>query len=208
MTPDETTPPTSEDELVVGDFNLTPDDLNGHSADELAAYYDAGRSPADPSIDNSAGCQIVLAAIRRLRTLTNAFLEEEARTLPPPDENWITGILNQISLQAQAGRDVPLHLLAGEDRVVITEGAVRAIIRSAGDHLPGLLVGRINFTGDITLPGEPVSIDVDATSIWGHNIPESAEQLKHAVDSELRTHTHLNITSIDVSIHDVQRATS
>lgn len=208
MTPDDTTSPTPHEELVLGDLNLTLDDLNGHTVDELADYYDAGLTPADPSIDNSAGCQIALAAIRRLRTLTNAFIEEEARTLPPPDETWITGILNQIGAQAQAGRDVPLHLLEGEGSVVITEGAVRAIVRSAGDRVPGLIVGRVSLIGDITRPGRPVTVDVDATVMWGQNIPDSAEQLKRAIDAELRKHTYLNVTSIDVSVHDVQRASS
>ncbi len=208
MTPDDTTPPTPQEELVLGDLNLTIDDLNGHSVDELADYYDAGFIPADPSIDDSAGCQIALAAIRRLRTLTNEFIEDEARALQPLDDNWVAGILNQISVQAQAGRDIPLDLPGGEGRVVITEGAVRAIIRSAGDQVPGLLIGRVSLIGDITRPGEQVTVDVDATVMWGQNIPESAEQLKRAIDREVRKHTHLNVASIDVNVHDVHRATS
>jgi hypothetical protein len=206
MTFDDNAPPTPEGELMLGDLNLTIDDLNGHSVDELADYYDAGLAPADPSIDDSAGCQIALAAIRRLRVLTNAFIEDEARALQPLDEGWVTGILSQISLQARAGRDIPLDLLGDEGRVVITEGAVRAIIRAAGDRIPGLIVGRVGLIGDITSPGEPVTIDVDATVMWGRSIPDSAEQLKHAVDEDVRKHTYLNVMSVDVNVHDVQQA--
>ena len=146
MTPDPTPPTSTGEDIIVG--GLAGSDLDGHTVDELLDYYDAGFAPANPSIDNSAGCQIAIAAIRRLRTLTDEFLEDEARTLPPLDESWITGILNQISVQAQAGRDIPLYQTESDSAVVITEGAVRAIIRSAGDNLPGLLVGRIRFTGD------------------------------------------------------------
>ncbi|MFT2815448.1 Asp23/Gls24 family envelope stress response protein [Leifsonia sp. A12D58] len=206
MTPDPTPPTSTDEDIVVGDLAVS--DLDGHTVDELLEYYDAGFAPADPSIDNSAGCQIALAAIRRLRTLTDEFLEDESRTLPPLDGSWITGILNQISVQAQAGRDIPLYQLESDSGVVVTEGAVRAIIRSAGDDLPGLLVGRIRFTGDITRPGAPVGVDVDATAIWGRNIPESADELKHAIAAELNKHTHLNVTSINVTIHDIQQTTS
>ena len=206
MTPDPTPPTSPDDGFIIGDLAVT--DLDGHTIDELLDYYDADFAPADASIDNSAGCQIALAALRRLRTLTDEFLEDEARTLPPLDESWITGILNQISVQARPGRDIPLHESERDRSVVITEGAVRALIRSAGDDLPGLLVGRIRFTGDITRPGEPIVVDVDATALWGRNIPQSADELKRAIDSELRKHTHLNVTSINVTVHDVQQATS
>lgn len=206
MTPDPIPPASPDEDFIFGDLAVT--DLDGHTIDELLDYYDADFAPADASIDNSAGCQIALAALRRLRTLTDEFLEDEARTLPPLDESWITGILNQISVQAQAGRDIPLNETEEDRGVVITEGAVRAIIRSAGDNLPGLLVGRIRFTGDVTRPGEPIVVDVDATALWGSNIPDSADELKRAIDSDLRKHTHLNVTSINVTVHDVQQATS
>lgn len=206
MTPDPTPPTSPDEEFIIGDLAVA--DLDGHTVDELLDYYDAGFAPADASIDNSAGCQIALAAIRRLRTLTDEFFENEARTLPPLDESWMSGILNQISVQAQAGRDIPLHEAERDRGVVITEGAVRAIIRSAGDDLPGLLVGRIRFTGDTTRQGEPIAVGVDATALWGRNIPESADDLKRAIDTELRKHTHLNVTAINVTVHDVQEARS
>ncbi len=94
MTSDDTIEPASYRELVLGDLDI--DDLDGHTVEELADYYDAGLTPADPTIDDSAGCQIALAAIHRLRVLTNDFIEAEARALPPLDETWIKGILNQI----------------------------------------------------------------------------------------------------------------
>ena len=206
MTPDPI-PPTSPDEDLIID-GLAAADLDGHTIDELLDYYDADFTPPDASIDNSAGCQIALAALRRLRTLTDEFLEVEARTLPPLEESWITGILNQISVQAKAGRDIPLHETERDRGVVITEGAVRALIRAAGDDLPGLLVGRIRFTGDLTRPGASIVIDVDATALWGRNIPQSADELKQAINIELRKHTHLNVSSINVTVHDVQQAMS
>ncbi len=208
MTPDDLTSPIAQEGLVLGDLSLTVDDLNGHSVDQLTDYYDAGFTPADPSIDSSVGCQMALAAIGRLRALTNKVIEDGARALPPLDESWLAGILEQISVQVQPGRDIPLDLIGDEGRVVITEGAVRGIIRSAGDQIPGLLVGRVSLIGDVTRADEPIAVSVDATAIWGYHILDSAEQLKQAIDREVRTHTYLNVISIDVNVHDVHRATS
>ena len=206
MTPESTPPVSGDDDRIIGDVAVA--DLDGRSVDELVDYFDADFTPANPSIDNSAGCQIALAAIRRLRTLTDTFLDDEANSLPPLDETWLTGILNQISVQAQAGRDIPLGEAEREKGLVVTEGAVRAIIRSAGDNLPGLLVGRVRFTGDVTRPGEPVAVYVDATAMWGRNIPESADELKRAIDAEIRKHTRLRVTSINVTVHDIHQAPS
>lgn len=170
----------------------------------LVDYDDAGRRPANLSIDHSAGCQIALAAIAHLKTVTATFLntDADADSLPPVDETWIAGILSQISHQARAGRDIPLRH-DGAHQIVITEGAVRALIRAAGDSLPGLIVGGIRFRGDITQPDTPIGVEVEATARWGYNIPASADDLKRATDTALRTHTRLNVTTIDIIVRDV-----
>ena len=87
---------------------------------------------------------------------------------------------------------------------VITEGAVRAIIRAAGDGVDGIFVGRCRFTGDITIPGEPVTIDVDASVLWGQSIPQTAERVREAITADLARHTVLNISAVNVTVHDVQ----
>lgn len=193
------------DELTLSDLSLTADDLNGHTITELLDYYDAGFSPLDSSIEDSPGCQIALTTIRRLRTLAEELLEAEARELPPVDQNWVTAILSQISVHRQTGSDVPLREPGGDGRVVITESALRAILRSAGDKLPGLLVGRVRFTGDLTSSGAPVRVEVEASAMRNANIPDSAERLKLAIDAELRKHTGLRVVSVDVDVHDVHR---
>ena len=209
MTPDITPAspaPRSEPELVLADVSLTIDDLNGHTVEQLVDYVDAGLTPPDASIDNSAGCQIALAAIRRLRALTDVFLEDEARTLPPLDESWIAGILSQISVQAMAGRDIPLTPVGGPGEVVITEAAARAIVRAAGDNIDGLLIGRVRFSGDVTVPREDVTVSVDATILWGTNIPDATEQLRVDIIRELGKHTRLNVVAVDVAVHDIHQA--
>ena len=66
--------------------SLEPEDLDGHTIDELADYLDAGMLPADPSIDESAACQNALAAIVRLRQSSLGSLEAAAANEAPADD--------------------------------------------------------------------------------------------------------------------------
>ena len=196
----------TDDALVLGDLELTRADLNGHSIDELADYFDSGMVPADPSIDESAGCQIALAAISRLRALTTQLATDDAAAASSLDDGWVASIVNQISLQARAGRDIPLVapvIDGAEADVVITEGAVRAIVRGAGDRVDGLLIGRCRFVGDVTVPGEPVIVEVDASVVWGHNIRQAADAVRESIFAELAHHTRLNVVAVNVTVHDV-----
>jgi len=182
---------------------LEPDDLDGHTIEELADYLDAGRTPADPSIDSSPGCQTALAALQRLRTVSAGLLDAEASTEPEPDENWIGGILRNISREAHAGRSIPLPHPDPAAALAITEGSVRAVIRAAGDTVAGVLVGRCTLVGDVTVPGEPISVSIDVVVYWGQNIPAAAAALREAVASALALHTDLRIVGIDITVHDV-----
>jgi len=64
---------TSPDEPFVA-FDLDSSDrelahLAGHTIEDLSDYLDRGRTPADPTIDDSPECQIALRSLQRLRTV-------------------------------------------------------------------------------------------------------------------------------------------
>lgn len=185
-------------------LDLEPDALDGHSIDELADYLDAGMLPADSSIDESPACQNALAALARIRTLSHGALDLQAAEEDPADESWIQGLLANISLEARAGRPIPLTPTAPTERAVLTEGAVRAIIRRAGDSVNGILVGRCVLDGDVTVPGAPVRVQVWATVLYGQPIHDAAALVRAAVTDELRRHTELNLAAVDVTIRDVR----
>jgi hypothetical protein len=185
---------------------LEPDDLDGHTIDELSDYLAHGHTPPNASIDGSAACQMALAALGRLRTATWTLLDDEAALEEPRDDSWVTSIMSSISLDSRAGRDIPLVPPTAERESTITEGAVRGMIRTAGDSLDGLIVGRVHLDGDVTQIGEPITIRIDATSLWGHNIPNAADALRRAVLDDLTRHTALTITGIDVTVHDLHTA--
>jgi len=193
----------SDPDPRTGALGLEPDDLDGHTIEELADYLDAGRSPADPSIDSSPGCQTALSALQRLRAVSAGLLDAEARSEPEPDENWIGGILQNIGREAHAGRSIPLPHPDPAAALAITEGSVRGVIRAAGDTVEGLLVGRCTLIGDVTVPGEPITVAIDAVVYWGSNIPTATAALREAVAAALARHTELTIAAIDVTIHDV-----
>ncbi|MDR6571710.1 hypothetical protein J2X60_000335 [Curtobacterium sp. 320] len=183
--------------------SLEPDDLDGHTIDELADYLDAGMQPADPSIDHSAACQNALAAIVRLRQSSLGSLEAAAEQEAPADESWISGVLANISLEARAGRDVPLRPAAPTERPVMTEGAIRSLVRTAGDAVPDALIARCTLEGDVTELGAPVRIVVEIAVRVGSTIQRVASDIRETVAEVLATETDLLVESVDVVVRDL-----
>lgn len=179
--------------------------LDGHTIDQLSDYLDADRMPADPSIDNSPGCQLALAALVRLRVLAGSLLEDEASAQPARDDSWIQRILAVIGQESRAGRDIPLSHPSERASLSITEGAVRGLIRSVGDALGTLVIGRCVLVGDVTVPGEPITVAIDASAVWGRPVTETVVEARDAIFSALRLHTELDVVAVDITVHDIQR---
>lgn len=194
MTAPELRPPTRAD----------LEDLNGHTIEELSDYLDCGFVPPDASIDTSSGCQIVLNALARLKTLSATLLENEARVEPARDDRWIERILGQIGIEARAGRDIPLTAPRALAKLSITEGAVRGIIRAAGDSVGTAIIGRCRLDGDVTIAAKPITVLVEVSVVWGAKISETVDLMRRAILAELRRHTNLNILAIDVVVRDIQ----
>ncbi|GAA0990351.1 Asp23/Gls24 family envelope stress response protein [Subtercola frigoramans] len=180
-----------------------PDDLDGHTIDELSDYLDSGRLPVIASIENSPGCQIALSAIERLRAVSGSLLDTDALNEPSRDESWISGILNRIGLESRAGREIPIQHPSPAAKLSLTEGAVRGLIRAAGDSVAGVLIGRCQLVGDVSVPGEPITVLLDVSVFWGESMQGAAARVRSAIYAELLRHTELTIASIDVNIHDV-----
>ncbi|MBF4596982.1 MULTISPECIES: hypothetical protein [Curtobacterium] len=182
---------------------LEPGDLDGHSIDELTDYLDAGMQPADPSIDDSPACQNALAAIIRVRHASLRSLEVAAREEAPADESWISGVLANISIEARSGRDVPLRPLSETERPVMTEGAIRSLIRRTGDAVTGVLVARCQLEGDVTELASPVRVVVEIAIAPGLSIPTAADLVRTAVGEALAEQTDLLVEAIDVVVRDL-----
>lgn len=181
------------------------DDLDGHTIEELSDYLDAGRTPVDPSIEGSPDCRIALDALTRLRELTPELLATDTAAEPAPDDIWVQSILSSIALDARAGRRIPFTTPVPGADLGITEGAVRGVIRAAEHTVPGVVVGKCRFDGDVTVPGEPVLVRVDVSVPYGEPIPNLAERLRTEISARLMTHTTLNLAGIDITVQDIQQ---
>jgi len=180
-------------------------DLDGHSIEELSDYLDAGRRPRDESIESSAGCQIALASLERLRAAAWAMLEAEADVEPERDSAWIARLMGTISREARAGRDIPI---SSDDAsaLSVTEGSVRGLIRAAGDEVGGVLIASCSLDGDVTRPGEPITVDITASVAWGLSLPLLAAELRESITAALTRHTELVIERVNVTIRDIHSA--
>lgn len=194
---DPTAPTPSED------LGLEPEDLDGHTIDELEDYRAAGRRPRNPSIEDSAGCQLALEALESLHSLTPDILEADAAHEAPADEGWVQSILTQIAVNVRPGRRIPLtSTLPGAD-LAITEGAVRGVIRSAESVVPGVLIGRCQIIGDVTTPAAPVAISVEVSVPYGRPVATLADDLRREIGDRVRRHTELVVTGIDITVRDI-----
>lgn len=199
MTSDNANPPERQP------IGLEADDLDGHTLEELSNYLDAGRTPSNPSIDDSPGCQLALQAMSRLQNLSRSLLESDAGKEPALSDSWVGRILSNIAMDARAGRNIPLPHPASSAELAITEGAVRGIIRATEAEVGDVIIGRCHLDGDVTIPGEPITIRVDASIIWGRPIQATAQRLRDTIYAQLRKHTDLTIAGVDITIRDLYR---
>jgi uncharacterized alkaline shock family protein YloU len=179
--------------------------LDGHTIEELGEYLDRGRMPRDESIETSAAAQHALAALSRLRSVAPKLIEAEADSAPVRPPSWFKTILDQIGVQAHAGRDIPLHHEDERTTLQISEGAVRALIRDVGDAIDGILVERSKLDGDVETPGEPIRVRIDVSIYSTAEPSEVLEELNREVAAALATHTELNVTAIEVKVRDFDR---
>lgn len=184
-------------------LKLEPENLDGHSIEELSDYLDTDQYPANPSIDQSPGCQMALQALARLRTTAQSLLTADIAANTSRDDSWIRNIMASIGMEARAGRDIPLAHTSSTADLIITEGALRGVIRTAGDNVQGALIGRVKLDGDVTTPREPIVILVNMSVLAGQSIPATADQVRAAIQVELTRHTELNVLSVDITVQDL-----
>lgn len=180
---------------------------SGYTLDDLSAYLDRGRLPAIAAIDTNAECRAVLDSMERVGALSRELLASDVRENPSVDENWLGSLLTSISRELRAGRDIPLSSTDPTTSLSITEGAVRELVRSAGDSVDGVLVGSCTLIG--TPDGtEPIQVSLTISVVLARPLQELAEEVRKRVYSELLKHTELDIEAVNVTIGDVHIMTS
>jgi hypothetical protein len=175
----------------------------GKTVDELSDYLAAGRLPYDPDIETCPECLNALDALERVGMLSRSLLEREARELPPPPANWFDRIMDVVRSEMRVGRSLPVQHPDPRVQITLTEGAVRALVRSVGDEIDGLYIGRVDIDGDAEVPGAPVEVNITGTIAWDQSVLDATALLRTAVYDALAQHTDLNVVAVNVTIEDV-----
>ena len=172
---------------------------SGYDLEALSAYADRGRFPAIAAIDGNPECQAVLDGIDRLGALSQRLVAADTAA-SPPDEGWIRALLDTISREARAGRDVPFPSPDPATWIAMTEGSVREVVRAAGDAVPGVLVGRVvlRWTDD---PAD-AELEVTIAATLERPFLATADLVRAAVAAALAS-TPVHAAAIDITIEDL-----
>jgi len=176
---------------------------SGHTLEELAAYHDRGRTPAIAAIEGDPQCRAVLDSMDRLGALSRELVEHDART--DVSESWFQQILGEVARESRAGRDLPL--IDDEPvRIVVTEGAVRGLVRDAGDDVEGVLVERVDVDVDAAARVDVrMTISVlHAVVLRGDGLPGVADRVRTRVRHALEEYAEWTVGEIDVVVDSLR----
>lgn len=172
---------------------------SGYTLEDLSAYLDRGRTPRIAAIERDAECQAVLASMERMGRLSRDLVEEQ--TAEPLADTWYDDIMREVMREFRAGNDIPLARAADGTELVVTEGALYELIRSVGDGVTGLLVGRVRL--DHAEPGVPLNIRVWVSVRFGQPVEGAVERLRAGIRAAVERHGDLRVGRVDVTVGDV-----
>lgn len=180
-------------------------DLGGHTLEQLSDYLDAGRTPVDPAIEQSPGCLLALSALEDLHNMVPKLVVSDVSAEGETEESWVQSILEGITMDARAGRRIPLSSEAANANLGIIEGAVRSLIRACADSVPGIMVGRCRLNGEVEQPGSPITVEVDVSVPYGQPAGELITALRAEIRTQICSHTEMNLENVDITVRDVHQ---
>lgn len=182
---------------------MNPTQDCGRRIEDLSDYLDTGASPDSGHIENCPLCLARLSGLRSLSAAARQLMDDDVACAAADNTGWLDGMLANLRLETRAGRAIPL---AGGplDSLSETEGAVVALVRSVGDSLGGVLIGRCRLEGDVSATGAPVSVKINVSARYGYPLPSLADTLRDAVFAELLVQTELNVVAVDVAFTDMR----
>lgn len=186
---------------------MTDDDVDARygafTLDELSDYLDSGRDPVRDDIEADPAATDALRRLERLRAASADLLDDDVRAVGRDDEGWISSVLASIRTTAHAGRDIPVPDPDPTAELVVTEGALRGLVRGLGDAMPGVLVRRTRFTGDLATPGAEIDVEVTIAVVADAPLHDRAEAMRVAVLAALEEHAPFAVRILTVRVADV-----
>jgi uncharacterized alkaline shock family protein YloU len=183
---------------------MSPVDDCRRRIEDLSDYLDTGSSPDAEHIDHCPQCQARLAGLRSLNEAALDLMADDVEEAGTADTSWLDNILANLLLETRAGRSIPVSGDDPLDELTETEGAVVSMIRAVGDSLDGVLIGKCRLHGDITLPGAPVTVDVNVSARYGHPLPDMAQKLRREITAALAVHTEMVIEEVNITVVDIR----
>ncbi|MFG6279134.1 hypothetical protein [Microbacterium sp. 5K110] len=172
---------------------------SGYSLEDLSAYLDRGRTPRIPTIERNAECQALLASMERMGRMSREIVEEQAAE--PLAESWYDEIMREVMREFRAGRDIPLARTPDGTQLVVTEGALYEVIRSVGDDIEGVLVGRVRI--DQIEPTAPLDVRVNVSVLFGYPMQDTVDLLRDGIRVAIERHGELRVGRVDITVGDV-----
>lgn len=183
---------------------MNPADDCRRRIEDLSDYLDTGSSPDAEHIDHCPQCQARLAGLRSLNEAALDLMADDVDAAGADDTSWLDNILVNLLLETRAGRSIPLAGTDPMDELSETEGAVVAMIRAVGDAMDGVLIGKCRLHGDVTVPGAPVTVEVNVSARYGHPLPDMAQSLRREITAALAVHTELAVQEVNISVVDIR----
>ncbi len=172
---------------------------SGYSLEDLSAYLDRGRTPRISAIERNAECQAILASMERMGRLSREIVEEQAAE--PLADSWYDSIMREVMREFRSGRDIPLARTEDGTEIVVTEGALYELIRTVGDGIEGLLVGRVRLNQPE--PDAPLDVRVTVSVRFGRAIAAAVDEMRDGIRLAIERHGDLKVGRVDVTVGDV-----
>lgn len=172
---------------------------SGYSLEDLSAYLDRGRTPRIPAIERNAECQALMASMERMGRLSREIVDEQAAE--PLAESWYDEIMREVMREFRAGRDIPLARTEDGTQLVVTEGALYELIRTVGDEVEGVLVGRVRI--DQPEPTAPLDVRVTVSVLFGYPMQDTVDRMREGIRAAIERHGDLRVGRVDVTVGDV-----
>lgn len=185
-------------------MNDTTDTGCGRTIEDLSDYLDTGTTDDLDHIRDCPQCQAGLAALRRLQNVTQDLIEADLADARQDQSPWLENILANLDLEIKAGRSIPLTPGHPGDLLYQTEGALTGLVRAVGDTIDGIMIGKSRFTGDVTVRGTPVTLDVDVSARYGYRLPDLAGTLRRNLEAALATHSELTIAAVNITVTELR----
>lgn len=180
----------------------------GRTIEDLGTYLDTGVSEDLDHIRTCPQCQAGLASLRRLREVTRDLFASDLAEAAADGSPWLENILANLNLEMKAGRRMPFIPDQTGDMLFQTEGALTGLVRAVGDTVEGVMIGKCRFDGDVTVPGTPITLDVEVSARFGHRLPDLAGALRRDLDAALAAHSEINIAALNIRITELRPRTT